>query len=50
MATSKKTNVAKKHARESEEADLQKKAASGDSYAAEKLARMQKRDKEKSRK
>ena len=50
MATSKKQNTAKKHARDAEEEELRKKAESGDSYAAEKLARMQKRDKEKSRK
>ena len=50
MATSKKQNTAKKHARDAEEEELQRKAAAGDTYAAEKLARMQKSDKKKAKK
>lgn len=50
MATSKKQNTANKHARAAEEEELRKKAAAGDTYAAEKLARMEKRDKAKARK
>lgn len=50
LATSKKQNTAKKHARDAEKDDLAKKAAAGDSYAAEKLKRMEARDKQKANK
>ncbi len=47
MATSKKQNTAKKHARDAEKEELAAKAAAGDTYAAEKLKRMEARDKKK---
>lgn len=47
MATSKKTNTMKAHKRDAEKEELAKKAAAGDTYAAEKLKRMEARDKNK---
>jgi len=47
MATSKKQNTVRKHARDAEKEELAKKAAAGDTYAAEKLKRMEARDSKK---
>ena len=45
MAMSKKQLTQREHKRKQEEADLQKAADNGDTYAAEKLKRLQKKKK-----